>query len=111
MADFLPAAALGRIRAGQISRMRLDGFPWSQFGSIDARVTRVATEIRDQMVRVEFIPTPPFAPRIMMQHGLPGTVSVNLEQAAPAELVLRAVGQMTVTNTQQGASTPPSKLP
>ena len=101
VADFQPASALGRIKPGQFSRMRLDGFPWSQFGSIDARVTRVATEIRDQMVRVEFIPTAPFPPKIVMQHGLPGTISVNLEEASPAQLVLRAVGQINGTSPQQ----------
>jgi membrane fusion protein, adhesin transport system len=111
VADFLPAAALGRIRPGQISRLRLDGFPWSQFGSIEARVSRVATEIRDQMVRVELVPIAPFAPKVMMQHGLPGTVSVNLDQASPAELVLRALGQLTVPNLQASGATQALKLP
>ena len=101
VADFQPASALGRIKPGQTSRMRLDGFPWSQFGSIDARVIRVASEIRDQMVRVEFTPIAPFPAKIVMQHGLPGTVSVNLEEASPAQLVLRAVGQMNLASSQQ----------
>jgi membrane fusion protein, adhesin transport system len=109
--DFQPSSALGRIKPGQISRMRLDGFPWSQFGSIDARVNRVATEIRDQMVRVEFTPIAPFPTKIVMQHGLPGTVSVNLEEASPAQLVLRAVGQMSVAAPQQSGSPAAVKAP
>jgi membrane fusion protein, adhesin transport system len=109
--DFQPSSALGRIKPGQISRMRLDGFPWSQFGSIDARVTRVATEIRDQMVRVEFTPIAPFPTKIVMQHGLPGTVSVNLEEASPAQLVLRAVGQMSVATPQQSGTPTAARAP
>ncbi len=108
VAEFPPAAALGRIQVGQIARLRLDGFPWSQFGSIEARVFRVATEIRDQVVRVELAPLPGTAPKIIMQHGLPGVVSVNLEKASPAELILRAVGQLTVASNQvSGASIAP----
>lgn len=37
VAYFHPGEALGRVRAGQPAKMRLHGFPWSQFGSIAAR--------------------------------------------------------------------------
>lgn len=111
IADFQPSAALGRIRPGQISQLRLDGFPWSQFGSVEARVWRVATEIRDQTVRVELVPVAPYAPKIMMQHGLPGVVSVHLEGASPAALVLRAVGQMAVANASSTAMAIAPKVP
>jgi membrane fusion protein, adhesin transport system len=109
VSDFPPAAALGRIRSGQTARLRLDGFPWSQFGSVEARVSRVASEIRDQQVRVEFIPIAPFPTKIIMQHGLPGTISVNLEKASPARMVLRAVGQMSVNSPSAPLATASSK--
>lgn len=111
LGDFQPSSALGRIKPGQISRMRLDGFPWSQFGSIDARVTRVATEIRDHMVRVEFTPIAPFPTKIVMQHGLPGTVSVSLEEVSPTQLVLRTVGQMGATEPQTAGSPTAARAP
>jgi hypothetical protein len=111
VADFQPSSALGRLKPGHISRMRLDAFPWSQFGSIDARVTRVATEIRDQMVRVELTPIAPFPSKIVLQHGLPGTVAVNLEEASPAQLILRAVGQMSVAAPQQSGPPAAAKAP
>jgi membrane fusion protein, adhesin transport system len=101
VADFAPGAALGRIQPGQLSSLRLDGFPWSQFGSVEARVTRVASEIRDQQVRVEFTPIAPLPSKIVLQHGLPGTISVSLERASPARMVLRAVGQLAVNTAQQ----------
>jgi multidrug resistance efflux pump len=47
VAEFSPPAALGRIQAGQPARMRLEGFPWAQYGSLSASVTGVASEIRD----------------------------------------------------------------
>ena len=42
-ADF-PVTALGRVRTGQAARIRLDGFPWLQYGRLPATVTRVASE-------------------------------------------------------------------
>ena len=52
--DFNPGSAIGRVRPGQQATMRLDGFPWAQFGTIAATVTEAATEIRDGNIRVEF---------------------------------------------------------
>lgn len=94
VAEFSPAAVFGRIRAGQPARMRLDGFPWSQYGTLAARVHSVGTEIRDQRVRVEFQPAPDALQRSLLQHGLPGSVEVGIEQVSPATLVLRAAGQL-----------------
>jgi membrane fusion protein, adhesin transport system len=95
VADFQPAAVLGRIQPGQRGRMRLDGFPWSEFGTLEARVVRVASELRDGLVRVEFTPELPLGSRLVLQHGLPGTIEVSLEQASPAVLVLRAIGHLS----------------
>lgn len=90
--DFIPGSAMGRVHPGQNAIMRLDGFPWAQYGSIRATVSRVATEIRDGTIRIEFIPDPVGNPAAIMQHGVPGVIEVAVEQAAPATLVLRAAG-------------------
>jgi membrane fusion protein (multidrug efflux system) len=95
VADFAPAAVLGRMHAGQTGTLRLDGFPWTEFGSIDVRVQRVASEIRDRTVRVELVPLPTAGTKILMQHGLPGTVEIRMEQSSPAVLLLRAIGQIS----------------
>lgn len=92
-ADFSPAAAIGRIHRGQMGMMRLDGFPWAQYGVITAAVTRVGSEIRDNQVRVEFAPSKSFLSRINLQHGLPGSIEVNVEQTTPALLAMRVAGQ------------------
>ncbi|GAB3775114.1 hypothetical protein GCM10028796_50640 [Ramlibacter monticola] len=91
--DFVPAAVLGRIRPGQAARLRLDGFPWAQYGMIDARVVRVAGEVRDGLVRVEFEPSQHGAGRLVLQHGLPGSIEVGIEEVSPAQLVMRTAGR------------------
>lgn len=50
VATFLPAEAFGRLRPGQAARLRLDGFPFTQYGSVGARVSSVASEVRDGKV-------------------------------------------------------------
>jgi membrane fusion protein (multidrug efflux system) len=92
-ADFLPQDAIGRVREGQSARLRLVGFPWTQFGSVSARVTSVESEPRDGLVRVELavVSAPDAVP---MQHGLPGTLEVEVERSTPATLLLRACGRL-----------------
>jgi multidrug resistance efflux pump len=94
VADFLPPAALGRIQPGQRARLRLEGFPWAQYGSLAATVRRVASEVRHGRVRVEISLHPDRASAIPLQHGLPGIVEVQVERVAPATLVLRTAGQL-----------------
>jgi multidrug resistance efflux pump len=93
VASFQPADALGRIQPGQPARLRLDGFPWTEYGSVNATVTRVGSEVRDGRIRVELAVKPDSSSHIPMQHGLPGTVQVEVERISPASLVLRVVGR------------------
>jgi Multidrug resistance efflux pump len=93
IAYFLPQAALGRIRPGQHARLRLYGFPWTQYGSISATVMGVASEARDGRVRVELTIHPNPVSPIPFQHGLPGTVEVEVDHVSPATLVLRVAGR------------------
>ena len=94
VAHFDPWSALGRIRAGQPSRLRLDGFPWAQYGTVSATVTKVANEPRAGSIRVEFAVIPNSHSLIPLQHGLPGTIEVKVDRVSPAELVLRAAGKL-----------------
>jgi membrane fusion protein (multidrug efflux system) len=93
VAYFSPPAALGRIQAGQRARVRLVGFPWTQYGSTPARVTSVAGETHDGTIRVELaLDDRASASNIPLQHGLEADVDVEVERASPANLVLRSVG-------------------
>jgi membrane fusion protein (multidrug efflux system) len=93
VAGFTPAEVFGRVREGQRARLRLDGFPPAQYGSIPAIVSRVAREVRDGLVRVELALVPDANSVVPIQHGAPGTVEVEVERLSPAALVLRAVGR------------------
>jgi multidrug resistance efflux pump len=92
MADFLPHTAPGRLQPGQPARVRLEGFPWTQYGAISAKVSNVATEARNGRVRVELAVSPDAASPIPLQHGLPGMVEVAVDRVSPAILVLRTAG-------------------
>ena len=96
IAEFRPAAALGKIHRGQRAMVRLDGFPWAQYGTIPAEVTRAAGEIRDGKVRVELALRALASSPIPLQHGLPGSVEVEIERVSPAALLLRSAGAAMV---------------
>ncbi|MBX3468209.1 MAG: protein kinase [Planctomycetes bacterium] len=92
VAHFEPGRAFGRLRSEQLARMRLDGFPWTRFGMLDARVRRVADEPSDRGVRVELALVDRAAFPAPLEHGLPGRVEVVVEEVSPAELLVRAAG-------------------
>jgi len=89
VADFAPAEALGRVRSGQRARLRLDGFPWMQYGSIAATVERVSSEPRAGLVRVELSVG---LGGFHLEHGWTGRVDVEVERLSPAAVLLRAAG-------------------
>jgi len=90
LAVFGPLAA-GRVRPGQRALMRVDAYPWLQFGTLNAVVTRVASELREGGLSVE-LEIDPSSERIPLEHGLPGSVEVSVAKSTPAELVLRTLG-------------------
>lgn len=94
IAELLPASALGRIEPGQRARVVLESFPASQYGDLPATVSRLANEPRDGRIRVELALEPGRRSRLPLQHGLPGTVEVEIERVSPAVLVLRTVGKV-----------------
>ena len=104
VANFHPPDALGRIRTGQSARMRLEGFPWTQFGSVSGTVTSVASEVREGQIRVEATVNRDLASRIPMQHGLPGTVEVQVERISPASMVLRLAGRLLAAQQRSQGS-------
>lgn len=94
VANFPPHQALGRIEPGQTAQLRMDGFPWTSYGTLAARVSAVAGEPRYGQIRVDLeLLADPTSTDIPLQHGLIGTLEVAVEQVSPAELVLRAVGR------------------
>ncbi len=102
VAQFRPSEALGRVHAGQPARVRLEGFPWMQYGSVPATVTEVAGEVRDGLVRVDLALAPERSSAIPLQHGLPGVVEIEIERVSPMVLALRAAGQFLTRAAASG---------
>ena len=93
VAEFPPAAVFGRVHAGQVARVRFDGFPWVEYGIPSATVTRVAGEVRDGHARVELSLDEATARRIPLQHGQPAEVTIEVDRKTPWRLLLRIVGK------------------
>lgn len=103
-ARFSPRDALGRVRAGQAAELALDGFPRVEFGALPLVVERVASEARDGRVQVELALQGDASERLPREHGLPGSVRVEIERAAPAALLLRAVGRAWSTHAASAST-------
>lgn len=94
MIAFFNPAAIGRVRAGQRARIRLDSYPWAQYGTVEATVSNVASEARKGNVRVELVLASTARSAIRIEHGLIGQVEVEVEKVTPAMLVVRAAGRL-----------------
>jgi membrane fusion protein (multidrug efflux system) len=106
VAHFAPADAVGRMRPGQPATVRLDGFPWGQYGTVGAAVEYVATEPRDDAIRVELRVSRP-NPHVPMGHGLTASVEAEVERVTPLALLLRSIGQLAAGRLSPGAPAPP----
>ncbi len=93
VAQYPAQAAFGRISPGQLATLRLDGFPWAEFGTVPAKVTRVAEEIRDGKVRVELALVGSASFRGVLEHGMPGRLEIAVERVSPWQLLLRTAGE------------------
>lgn len=102
-----PKEMVGIIQPGQIAQLKLDGYPWTIYGTVPARVTRVGTEpginatpeAIPGTVRVELDIQAPADPRIQLQHGLTAEVDVEVARVSPIALLLRALGEWRITDT------------
>ena len=94
VASFEPAVALGRVHEGSKARLRLAGFPWTQFGTLPAEVAGVGSEVRSGSVRVELRLLPAEGNKVPLQHGLPGTAEIEVERISPAALLIRLAGKL-----------------
>jgi membrane fusion protein (multidrug efflux system) len=96
---------VGIIQPGQRAQLKLDGYPWTIYGTVPAQVSSVGTEpgivatpeAIPGTVRVELeIQAPPDA-RIQLQHGLTTTVEIEVARVSPAALLMRAIGEWNYT--------------
>jgi len=105
VAAFRPGDALGRIRAGQSARFRLDGFPWTEYGFVRSRVSSLASEALSGSARIESSLADDASFPVALQHGWPGTLEIEVERVSPAVLVLRASGALLARDRRLGIAT------
>jgi multidrug resistance efflux pump len=98
VAFFAPQDSLGRVHAGQNAILRMDNFPWTQFGTVAAVVDEVGHEPRDGTIRVELNVTGPNA-AIPMEHGLTARCEIEVERLSPFGLLLRTAGHWVTPST------------
>lgn len=94
VASFSPEEAVGRVKTGQHVVLRVDNYPWAQYGTVDAVVDQVASESRDGMIRAEMHVSKE-NPQIPLMHGLTTQAEVDVERVSPLGLLLRMAGQMS----------------
>jgi len=85
--------AVGRLRPGQPAHLHLDGFPWTQYGTVAATVESVGSDPVDNRVRVDLALQPGGSAAIPLGHGQSGVTEVEIGRTTPAELVLRVAGE------------------
>lgn len=90
---FFEPSAVGRLRPGQSARLRMQGFPWTKYGTIAAQVARVGNEPSRGLVRVELDVSVRSNDRIPIEHGLPGRAEVQVERLSPLSLAMDAAGR------------------
>jgi multidrug resistance efflux pump len=96
-----PKEMVGIILPGQTAQLKLDGYPWTVYGTVPAKVTRVGTEpgiaatpeAIPGTVRVELDVEPPADSRIQLRHGLTATVEIEVARVSPVALLMRAIGE------------------
>jgi membrane fusion protein (multidrug efflux system) len=91
-AIFLPSDAIGRIKKGQRARIKVQGYPWTQYGSIDSRVISVSSAIHNETIRVQLELFPSQHSTIPLLQDLKASVEVNTEQTTPFDLLLKSIG-------------------
>jgi multidrug resistance efflux pump len=104
VAFFAPDESLGRLRAGQAVTIRLDNFPWTQYGTLAGVVDQVGREPRDAKVRVEIRIAGRNA-AIPLEHGLTAVCEVAVERISPFKLLLRSVGHWLEAPVEPPATT------
>lgn len=86
-AQFSPDTALVLI-SNQTAEIRVNQFPWREFGSGTGVVGRSDSQIREELVTVEIFYQHGLE-NLPLQRGLTAEIIVTIEEATPAELLWR----------------------
>lgn len=92
-ARFQAAPGLGRIESGQPARMRLHALPWTRYDEVEADVVRVGQDASDGFLRVECRLRSGQEIRERLQHGMQGTLVVEVDRLSPLEMAFTVAGR------------------
>lgn len=90
--------AVGRVRLGQQARMAIDGFPPTEFGFLEAKVSRIAPEPVDGLVRIDLQLKPPFPEALAPRVGMSGDLEIAVGRFTPFQLFMRTLGRSLTGN-------------
>ena len=90
---FKSSRALGKIFVDQTALVKLDGFPWTRYGGIRAKVAKVGAQPEDGLIRVDLTLDDLDTGRAYLRHGLPGTVEIVVDELTPADLLMHMLGK------------------
>lgn len=87
-AQFSAIDAVGHIKVGQQARVKVDGFEWTTYGAILAKVRKVASSSHEGyfQVELEILESPA---QIPLKQEMPVSVDVVIESISPFSLVLK----------------------
>ncbi|WP_444928565.1 HlyD family secretion protein [Microbulbifer sp. SSSA002] len=94
LAFFPPALALGHIQPGQEAQVKLDGFSWTRYGQLQARVERVASAVQQGKVLVQLSLQGEMPPQLPLLHDLPARVEIATGKKTPYQLLLQRTGEI-----------------
>lgn len=88
--SFNAADAVGHVKQGQLARVLVDGFPWRQYGSLEAIVSHVAKEGLQDQVDVLLEIRDNTQSQIPLTFGQPVTIEIKTQTVTPMLLLLNA---------------------
>lgn len=100
--QFSAKDAVGHVKQGQTARILVDGFPWRQYGSLSATVSRVAKAGVDGRVDVYLQLRDNPDSQIPLTFGQPVTVEIKTQSLSPVMLLLNAADR-AVRHNAEGA--------
>lgn len=100
--QFSAKDSVGHVKQGQTARILVDGFPWRQYGSLSATVSRVAKAGVNGQVDVYLQLRDNTESQIPLTFGQPVTVEIKTQSLSPVMLLLNAADR-AVRHSSEGA--------
>lgn len=95
IAYFKPADAQGYVLVGQRAQVKVDNFPWLQYGTLTATVIQVDRAVRNDSIRVVLALDSSSTVALPLEHGMTTSVNVFTARLTPWQLLLHSLGRQS----------------